>query len=55
MQKLIVIVLLICALPNRGRAQITAVGITTGFKSDFSNAYALQVGSFVVGFMLTNW
>ncbi len=53
MQKLIVIVLLICALPNRGRAQITAVGITTGFKSDFSNA--LQAGSFAVGFMLTNW
>ncbi len=46
--KRLFILFFFCALSLPGRAQITALGITAGFKSDFSNAYALQVGSFVV-------
>ena len=45
-----ILLLIICALPLAGRAQITAVGLTAGVYSAMSPSYIFQAGSYSIIF-----
>lgn len=44
-----VIVFLICALPNIGRAQISSVGLFAGMNNGVNSAYTFQAGNYSIG------
>lgn len=48
MMKKSIFILLICALPFMGKAQITSVGLFTGLNKGANSDYAFQAGNYIV-------